>query len=83
MSDPQSQSQSSEPVAPREQLQQADTYKVPRLCFVNKMDRAGASFVNALASIRERLGANAVAITPDTAELEREEVTRFGSLVGK
>jgi elongation factor G len=41
---------------------QADRYKVPRICFVNKMDRAGANFPRALASIRERLGANAIAV---------------------
>jgi len=41
---------------------QADRYKVPRICFVNKMDRLGASFSMALASIRDRLGANAVAV---------------------
>jgi len=40
---------------------QADRYEVPRLCFVNKMDRAGANFDKALDSMRERLGANAVA----------------------
>jgi elongation factor G len=36
---------------------QATRYRVPRLCFVNKMDRAGADFDRACASIRERLGA--------------------------
>ncbi len=41
---------------------QADQYHVPRLCFVNKMDRAGANFPRALESIRDRLGANAVAL---------------------
>ncbi len=39
---------------------QADKYKVPRICFVNKMDRAGADFFKAVADIREKLGANAV-----------------------
>lgn len=38
---------------------QADKYKVPRLAFVNKMDRTGANFEEALTSIREKLGANA------------------------
>jgi elongation factor G len=37
---------------------QADRYNVPRMCFVNKMDRMGANFYDALASIKERLGAN-------------------------
>lgn len=41
---------------------QADRYGVPRICFVNKMDRAGASFERTLATIRERLGANPVAV---------------------
>ncbi|MBT8195085.1 MAG: elongation factor G, partial [Bacteroidia bacterium] len=39
---------------------QANKYHVPRLCFVNKMDRAGADFFNVVAQIKERLGANAV-----------------------
>lgn len=37
---------------------QADKYNVPRMCFVNKMDRTGADFYNALDTIVERLGAN-------------------------
>jgi elongation factor G len=37
---------------------QADKYRVPRMCFVNKMDRLGADFFAALDSIRDRLGAN-------------------------
>ncbi len=41
---------------------QADKYKVPRICFINKLDRAGASFDRSFDSIKERLGANAVAI---------------------
>ncbi|MBM3942870.1 MAG: elongation factor G [SAR202 cluster bacterium] len=41
---------------------QANTYKVPRICFVNKMDRVGASFTRTIESIRRRLKANAVAI---------------------
>ncbi len=39
---------------------QADKYGVPRIAFVNKMDRIGADFYNALGMIRERLGANAI-----------------------
>lgn len=42
---------------------QADKYGVPRIAFVNKMDRIGADFYNALGMIRERLGANAIPIT--------------------
>ena len=39
---------------------QADKYGVPRLCFVNKMDRAGADFFNVVKEIKEKLGANPV-----------------------
>jgi elongation factor G len=38
---------------------QADKYGVPRICFVNKMDRIGANFGRAVEMIRDRLGANA------------------------
>jgi len=41
---------------------QADRYKVPRICFVNKMDKAGADFPRALQTIVDRLGAPAVAV---------------------
>jgi elongation factor G len=41
---------------------QADRYNVPRICFINKMDRVGASFSRSIKSIRQRLGANAVAM---------------------
>ena len=41
---------------------QANRYKVPRIAFVNKMDRVGADFLKVVARIRERLGANAVPI---------------------
>src|SRR5437588_822872 len=39
---------------------QADRYEVPRIAFINKMDRMGADFFASWKSIRERLGANAV-----------------------
>jgi elongation factor G len=39
---------------------QADRYKVPRLAFVNKMDRVGANFLNVVEDIRTRLKSNAV-----------------------
>ncbi|MCF6277799.1 MAG: GTP-binding protein, partial [Anaerolineales bacterium] len=39
---------------------QADRYGVPRICFVNKMDRVGASYERTLAMVRERLGANPI-----------------------
>ena len=41
---------------------QADTYKVPRIAFVNKMDRVGASYERTIDSMRRRLQANPVAI---------------------
>jgi elongation factor G len=41
---------------------QADKFKVPRLAFINKLDRVGASFPAAVADIKDRLGANAVPI---------------------
>ncbi|MGI8848343.1 MAG: elongation factor G [Candidatus Dormibacteria bacterium] len=41
---------------------QADRYDVPRICFINKMDRMGANFYASVSSIRERLGANPVPI---------------------
>ncbi len=41
---------------------QADKYGVPRICCVNKMDRAGADFSSALDDINEKLGGNAVAL---------------------
>lgn len=40
----------------------ADEYGVPRICFINKLDRVGASFDKSLVSIQERLSPNAVAI---------------------
>ena len=42
---------------------QADKYRVPRIAFVNKMDRTGADFYNALQMMKDRLGANAIPIT--------------------
>lgn len=42
---------------------QADRFGVPRVCFVNKLDRMGASFEFSLSSIHERLSPNAVALT--------------------
>jgi elongation factor G len=41
---------------------QANRYGVPRICFVNKMDRVGASFERTVQMVRERLGANPVAL---------------------
>ncbi|MBE9537115.1 MAG: elongation factor G [Proteobacteria bacterium] len=41
---------------------QADRYGVPRIAFVNKMDRVGADFFNGISMIKDRLGANPVAL---------------------
>lgn len=41
---------------------QANKYEVPRMVFVNKMDRAGADFESVIAQLRDRLGCNAVPI---------------------
>lgn len=41
---------------------QADKYHVPRIAFVNKMDRVGADFLNCISEIREKLGKKAAAI---------------------
>jgi len=48
---------------------QADKYKVPRLCFVNKMDKLGADFLYTVGTIEDRLGANpAIMVLPIGAE---------------
>lgn len=48
---------------------QADKYKVPRICFVNKMDKLGADFLATVKSIVERLGANpAIMVLPIGSE---------------
>jgi len=41
---------------------QANKYHVPRMAFVNKMDRSGANFLRVVGQLRERLGANAVPV---------------------
>ena len=41
---------------------QADKYRVPRICFINKMDRIGADFYNTIAMIEKRLNAKALPI---------------------
>ncbi|MFM1846843.1 MAG: elongation factor, partial [Pseudomonadota bacterium] len=41
---------------------QANKFNVPRICFINKMDRIGADFMMSVGTIRERLGANGVPI---------------------
>ncbi len=50
---------------------QADKYKVPRICFINKMDKLGADFEATVGEIKERLGANpAVMVYPIGKEQE-------------
>ncbi|PJE69771.1 MAG: elongation factor G [Candidatus Staskawiczbacteria bacterium CG10_big_fil_rev_8_21_14_0_10_38_10] len=49
---------------------QADRYKIPRICFINKIDRMGASFENSLQSIFKKLTPNAVAIQIPIGEAE-------------
>ncbi|NOX47567.1 MAG: elongation factor G [Chlorobi bacterium] len=41
---------------------QADKYEVPRICYINKMDRSGADFYTVVGEIKEKLGANPVPI---------------------
>ncbi len=41
---------------------QADRYEVPRMCYINKMDKMGANFEYSFNSIKKRLGANAIAV---------------------
>lgn len=47
---------------------QADRYGVPRMCFINKMDRVGASYEHSISMIRQRLGANPVAVQVPVGE---------------
>ena len=67
---------------------QADKYKVPRIAFINKMDRTGADYFAAVQSMRDRLGANTVPIqipvgqeehhrgVVDLVEMKRDHVRR-------
>ncbi len=55
---------------------QADLYGVPRICFVNKMDRVGASYERTIQMIRERLGAN-----PLSVQMPIGEETEFKGVV--
>jgi elongation factor G len=52
---------------------QADKYKVPRIAFINKMDRTGADFFAAVQSMRDRLGANPVPIQLPIGEEEKHK----------
>ncbi len=54
---------------------QADDYGVPRICFINKMDRVGADFIRAIGMIRDRLKANPIAVQlPIGAEADYQGV---------
>src|SRR5207253_2715356 len=59
---------------------QADRYEVPRIAFINKMDRMGADFFAAWKSIRERLGANAVPIQLPISSPEIVAALRKGTI---
>ncbi len=71
---------------------QADKYKVPRLCFINKMDKLGADFLYTVGTIVDRLGANpAIMVLPIGAEntyvgnvdlLTRQSITWGGDELG-
>ena len=50
---------------------QADKYKVPRICFINKMDRVGANFFGSVQTIVDRLGANPIMIQIPIGEEDR------------
>jgi elongation factor G len=71
---------------------QAERYHVPRLCFVNKMDRGGADFDAAVDSIRTRLGARVAVVSrplgagdsfQGTIDLLTREVVRFAGKDGR
>ena len=62
---------------------QATKYKVPRVVFVNKMDRAGADFFNVVKQVRTRLGANAVPLQiPIGAEADFKGVVDIITMKG-
>ncbi|RMD97934.1 MAG: GTP-binding protein, partial [Bacteroidetes bacterium] len=50
---------------------QANRYKVPRIAFVNKMDRSGADFFNVVADIKDKLGARAIPLQVPIGAEER------------
>ena len=52
---------------------QADRYGVPRICFINKLDRTGADFWRGVESIRDRLAAARTAFVPIQIPIGRED----------
>ncbi|AXI45131.1 elongation factor G [Sulfitobacter sp. SK012] len=61
---------------------QADRYKVPRIVFVNKMDKIGADFFNCVAQIEDRTGATAIPVgVPIGAETELEGLIDLVTMV--
>jgi elongation factor G len=71
---------------------QADRYQVPRLCFVNKMDKVGADFAASLASIKEKLGASTLVLSLPIGEEDQfsgvvdvllKKAYRFGGKFGE
>ena len=62
---------------------QADKYRVPRICFVNKMDRMGADFDHIIRTIRQRLGAQAISVITTNYDLAFESaMERIGDRLG-
>ena len=62
---------------------QADKYKVPRMCFVNKLDRTGADFYRCVDMIKERLGATPLVLQiPIGAEAELQGVVDLVKMKG-
>ena len=57
---------------------QADKYEVPRICFVNKMDRTGADFPRCVAMMIDRLGTRPMVI--DLAHRRRKPISRASSI---
>jgi len=71
---------------------QADKYRIPRICFVNKMDKIGADFEANLASIKEKLGAKTVVLNfpvgmegdfSGVVDVFAQKAYRFGGKLGE
>ena len=60
---------------------QANKYGVPRLCFINKLDRIGADFERTLNQIRDRLQANPVAITIPVGQGPANSTDPFAAII--